>query len=284
MAYIQQTKVGATGGPQYYLQELPPEVKKWLRQRGACVVVLRTPYGIASTGFFAVGANHKMTDRDKVIPGKVGHDRIQSAGGESIGEVIRNWFGLPPGRFERITVNTDIHKDGHFIITPMEALLRDRKRPIIVESLMAPLAFNSDHESRLWRDQINGLREGNIADYEWVKAQITRVVLDNQDKSAANLHEVDLLRSSGALSKIGLQLGPYRTKGYDCAMSAFQFGSYPKYECPVEVKRRSSGFEYQMRKYPILPRVVVLCIEHDQKNLPEHVDVLELQSLCRHMN
>ncbi len=44
--HIQQTKAEsrATGGPQYYLHGWPSHVKAFLRARGACPVLLQTPY------------------------------------------------------------------------------------------------------------------------------------------------------------------------------------------------------------------------------------------------
>src|SRR5260221_8774597 len=90
--HLQQTKVAsrATGGPQYYFHDLPVFVKEFIRGHGACPVVLQTPYGIASSSFMAVGRDHKLGKKGKVVRGKVGHDRIQTASGsESIGEAIR---------------------------------------------------------------------------------------------------------------------------------------------------------------------------------------------------
>ena len=92
--HLQQTKASsrASGGPQYYFHDLPVFVKEFLRGRGACPVVLQTPYGIATSSFMAVGRDHKLGKNGKVLKGSVGHDRIQSASGkESIGEAIRFW-------------------------------------------------------------------------------------------------------------------------------------------------------------------------------------------------
>jgi hypothetical protein len=82
------------------------------------------------------------------------------------------------------------------------------------------------------------------------------------------VHEADLLRVSGALSRLGLNVGLYLTKGYDCPNSSFQFGALPRYACPVEVKKRSSRFNYQINRYTELPRAVVLCVRHDPVILP----------------
>jgi hypothetical protein len=112
--HVQQTKAGslATGGPQYYFHSIAPHVKEFLRKRGACPVVLQTPYGIARSSFTAVGRDHKISDSGKIIAGRVGHDRIQ--GEESIGEAIRYWYGLKGGRdFKRIDLEAAIHPDGH---------------------------------------------------------------------------------------------------------------------------------------------------------------------------
>lgn len=78
--HLQQTKAGslATGGPQYYFHSVAPHVKEFLRKRGACPVVLQTPYGIASSSFTAVGRDHKLDAKGKPVAGKVGHDRIHA--------------------------------------------------------------------------------------------------------------------------------------------------------------------------------------------------------------
>ena len=68
--HIQQTKLEsrATGGPQYYFHNVPEPVKEFLRKRGACRLVLQTPYGIASSSFMAVGRDHKLSAKGKVVP------------------------------------------------------------------------------------------------------------------------------------------------------------------------------------------------------------------------
>ena len=95
--HLQQTKAEsrASGGPQYYFHDVPKPVKEFLRNRGACPVVLQTPYGIASSPFMAVDRDHKLGKDGRPVPGKVGHDRIQQGSGEhSIGEAIRYWYGI----------------------------------------------------------------------------------------------------------------------------------------------------------------------------------------------
>jgi len=93
--HLQQTKVASrvSGGPQYYFHDVPEPTKEFLRKRGACPVVLQTPYGIAASKFLAVGRDHKVVG-GKAVKGNVGHDRIQQASGDqSIGEAIRYWCG-----------------------------------------------------------------------------------------------------------------------------------------------------------------------------------------------
>jgi hypothetical protein len=60
-------------------------------------------------------------------------------------------------------------------------------------------------------------------------------------------------------------------------------GAFPIYPCPVEIKKRSSGFDYQIMRYTELPRAVVLCLEHDLVNPPDHVDILELSALADYL-
>ena len=66
--------------------------------------------------------------------------------------------------------------------------------------------------------------------------------------------------------------------------SRFEFGGFPIYSCPVEVKKRSHGFTYQVTRYTKLPRAVVLCIKHDFVNPPEDIDFVELPVLGEYLS
>lgn len=79
--HLQQTKRGsrASGGPQYYFHSLTEVTSTYLRKKGAVPVALVTPYGATRSDFFAVGKDHKL-EGNKIVSGKVGHDRIQQAG------------------------------------------------------------------------------------------------------------------------------------------------------------------------------------------------------------
>jgi hypothetical protein len=286
--HLQQTKVDsrATGGPQYYFHDLPVFVKEFIRSHGASPVVLQTPYGIASSSFVAVGKDHKLGKKGKVIQGKVGHDRIQSASGkESIGEAIRFWYGLrTEPDFERVDLEAVIHPAGHFILIPTAVLMRGAKRPKTLEKVTAPLAFHRDYQSKFWKQQIAAKRKESSADVAWAADQIRRVVGEHGHVDTQNVHESDLLRTAGALSILGLDLSLYLCKGYDCPVSRFRFGDLPPYICPVEIKKRSTNFSYQITNYTKLPRAVVLCMKHDLVNPPDHIDVLELSTLSQYLN
>lgn len=282
--HLQQTKVGSrtSGGPQYYFHSVPAHVKEFLRKRGACPVVLQTPYGIASSSFTAVDRDHKLAAGGKVVKGSVGHDRIQ--GDESIGEAIRHWYGLKThADFEHIEVEAMIHPDGHFILIPISVSMRGSKRPKVLEKISYPLSFHHDYQSKLWKRQISAVSEKSDGDVSWAATQIKRVVTEHSETKAQNIHEADLLRVAGALSRLGLDLSLYLTKGYDCPQSRFAFYGLPSYPCPVEIKKRSSRFDYQIARYTKLPRAVVLCLNHDLVNPPDHVDVLELSALAEYL-
>ena len=96
--------------------------------------------------------------------------------------------------------------------------------------------------------------------------------------------EADLLRLAGALDRFGLRLGPYVLRGLDCPTSSFCFADYPEYSCAIEIKKRSSGFKYQIKNYPTLPRAVVLCLDYDTRHPHEHVDFVEVRSLARFLS
>lgn len=285
--HLQQTKAKsrATGGPQYYFHSIPGPIKEFLRNKGACPVVLQTPYGIAKTAFMAVDRDHKLDEDNKPVAGKVGHDRIQQAGGtQSIGEAIRHWYGLKKGDFESIDVEAVIHSAGHFILVPTSVTLRGKTRTITLEKIHFPLSFHKDHHSKLWKKQIAALGERAPDDLKWAARQLQRVVADHSDAAAQYIKEEDLLRTAGALSLLGLDLSAYVGKGYDCPKSEFRFGALPAYSCPVEVKKRSANFDYQVTRYAELPRAVVLCMNHDFVNPPEHVDILELTFLTKYLS
>ena len=80
-----------------------------------------------------------------------------------------------------------------------------------------------------------------------------------------------------------LDLSLYLCKGYDSPVSRFSFNGLPAYTCPVEIKKRSSSFSYQITRYTKLPRAVVMCMEHDLINPPDHIDVLELSTLAHYL-
>jgi hypothetical protein len=180
-------------------------------------------------------------------------------------------------------VDVTIHPDGHFIVIPTGVKMRGRKRPQSLEKVVFPLSFHRDHQSKLWRKQIEACRQASPSDVAWVAAQIRRVVEDHRQADAKHVHEADLLRAAGALSVLGLELSSYLTKGYDCPRSRFVFAGLPTYSCPVEIKKYSSGLDYQILRYADLPRAVVLCLEHDLVNPPDQVDVLELSTLADHL-
>jgi len=282
--HLQQTKVESrsSGGPQYYFHNIPEHVKVFLRKRKACPVVLQTPYGIAKSPFVAVDRDHKLGNDGQPMPGKVGHDRIQQgSSGQSIGEAIRYWYNIDEGAdFERIDVEAVIHPEGHFILVPTQVKMRGRPRSKVLEKIHNPLSLHRDYQSKLWRRQIEAKRKESPSDVGWAAEQIRKVVADHRREGAKNILESDLLRTAGALSLIGLELSAYLAKGYDCVDSTFAFDLLPKYCCPVEIKNRSRGFNYQITKYTKLPRAVVLCMEHNLVNPPDHIDIIELPALA----
>lgn len=161
--------------------------------------------------------------------------------------------------------------------------MRGATRARVFEKVSCPLTFHRDYQSKLWRKEIEGRRSQSAEDISWAASQISRVVAGHRQVDAQHIHEADLLRVAGALSLLGLDLDVYQTRGYDCPRSSFSFSGLPPYPCPVEIKKRSARFDYQILHYTNLPRAVVLCIEHDLVNPPDHVDVVELTALGEYL-
>jgi len=282
--YFLQTKKGSriTGGPQYYFHDLTEHVSHFLRAKKAAPVALVTPYGATPSKFKAVSKDFKLAAGGAVVSGRVGHDRIQqAAAGESIGEAIRRWYKLHSGDFERIDVEIEI-VDAKFYVTPVKYKYADQSRPGDIERPEFPLSFNDEKQSKLWRKQLKYVKEAHPEMWRWSLDEICRVAAAHgKGSEVTHLDEKDLLRASGPLKVLGVELGPYLKKGYDC-QSRFQFLDYEAYDVPIEIKKDSSDFKYQQKKYSPeqLSRVAILCVSHDLVNVPANVDVVELAALC----
>src|SRR5579863_1710863 len=282
--HLQQTKRDsiASGGPQYYFHDLSDPVLTYLRSRGAVRVALVTPYGGTKSDFFAVGKDHKLEGHDgEVVPGRVGHDRIQQGrASASIGEAIRHWYQLNTGNFERIDVDVQIVED-IFYVRPLRCKYASRPRTVDLPVIERPLTFTLDYQSPFWRKQIESV-DRDLA--LWSLQEICRIAKDHRPSTKLpHIQETDILRASGPLRHLGVALGGFVGKGYDC-YSRFEFDKLPPYDAPVELKRDSTGFTYQQRKYgkDELSRAVVLCATHGHKQVPINIDVIELEALCQY--
>jgi hypothetical protein len=283
--HLQQTKRQSreTGGPQYYFHNLTAPVKTFLRQKGFVRVALVTPYGATKTDYIALGKDHKFDQHGKIVDGKVGHDRIQQGiASESIGESVRRWYNLSKGDFERVDVEIDIIDDD-FYITPFKCKLVKSKREIPLKRIDRPLTFTSDYVSRFWKNHLQYLISQNRELIEWSFKEICRVVSAHKEK-VPHIQEQDLLRASGPLKHLGVALGPYVGRGYDC-LSEIKFLDYPVYKVPIEIKRYSKKYKYQMEKYgkDELSRAIILCAIHDLENTHKNVDVIELDFMCNYI-
>ncbi len=285
--HLQQTKRAsrATGGPQYYFHDLTEPVKLYLRQKGAVSVALVTPYGATKSDFFAVSQDRKLGKGQKPIPGQVGHDRIQQGhAGQSIGEAIRHWYNLPDGDFERIDVDIEI-LENIFYITPLYYKLAQGRKHNPIPRVPNPLTFTRNYQSPLWIKQLADVEQHNKGVVRWSLEEICRIVADHRPGSKIpHVQEPDLLRTAGSLAHLGVKLGAYVGKGYDCVATSLRFLQYPDYTIPVEIKKHSRDFEYQQKKYgkEELSRALVLCAFHDHEVMPKHIDVIELDALCEH--
>jgi len=283
--HLHQGKLGKTGGPQYWLQDIPSHISGHLQREKACPVILQTPYGPVETPFVAVDPDHKLVS-GRIRQANAQHYRIQKGDSkESIGEAIRRWFALRAGvPFEQIEIEISFDRQSRFILVPLEVKWRTQSRREILPPVSLPLSFNSQHQSDLWKKQIELIRKAKPDALGWAAIQFKRFVQQYGQPQMRFVSEVDLLRLAGAFDHLGVRVGPYLLKGYDCPGSSFQFLEFPEYPCPVEVKKRSSGFSYQVKNYSKLPRAVVLCLDHDIHHPREHVDVIEVRTLARHFS
>ena len=251
MVHLQQTKRDSrgSGGPQYYFDRLTQHIKGHLRSNKVVPVALVTPYGATPSSFMAVAGDTKLSPDGKAIPGRVGRDRIQqAAAGEAIGEAIRYWYKLKAGDFERIDLEVDA-LDDKFYLTPVGYKHAKGSKMQAIPRPEFPLSFNDKKQSELWRRQLRHVRETQPEMWRWSLEEICRVATAHaREAEFSHVREEDLLGASGPLKVLGVELGPYVGKGYDCK-GVFRFCDYEAYEVPIEIKKSSSGFEYQQRKY-----------------------------------
>jgi hypothetical protein len=286
--HLQQTKRGSlgSGGPQYYFHDLTDPIKTYLRKKGAVRVALVTPYGATKSDYFALSKEHKFDKGGKVVAGKVGHDRVQQGNATgSIGESIRKWYNLSNSDFERIDVDIEVIEDV-FYLTPLKYKFALLKKEHELDRIERPLTFTKDYASPFWIRQIKSVEAIKTDIVTWSLFEICRVSQDHKPATKVPyIQETDILRASGSLKHLGMALGAYVGKGYDC-VTEFNFLDYPTYSVPVEIKRHSKNFSYQLKKYgkEELSRAVVLCAIHDLKNVPKNVDIVELQALCDYYN
>lgn len=232
-----------------------------------------------------MSTDRKLDRHLRPIKGKVGHDRIQQGrAAESIGEAIRLWYKLPAGDFRTIGVDIEIIDDA-FYLRPVSIKYAARPKVREIARVDHPLTFTRRYVSDFWVQQLAYVNQRRPGIVHWALTEICRVMSDHVPKPLAHVQEADLLRASGPLNHLGVVLGGYVGKGYDC-FSEFGFLSFPKYPLPVEIKKRSEHFKYQEQKYgkELLSRAVILCAIHDHKNVPKNVDVIELNALCGHLD
>ena len=109
----------------------------------------------------ALSADAKLSPQGRVVPGRVGHDRIQQAtANESIGEAIRKWYKLPAGDFERIDVEIQI-MDAKLYVCPVSCKYAEQTRPRAIRRPEFPLSFNNRVQSVLWRQQLDGVKKAH---------------------------------------------------------------------------------------------------------------------------
>jgi hypothetical protein len=283
--HLQQSKVGKSGGPQYWLQNAPKHILEHIQRHKSCQVILQTPYGPVETAFNAVDPFHK-TVGGKIVKANAQHFRIQKGESkESIGEAIRRWFALDAHQdFEYIEIEITFDKKSRFILAPTEVRWRGKSANKILPSTKEPLSFHGHFQSELWKNQIDRARQANSDALGWSVGQFKHFVQHYDQPKVRLISEADLLRLAGAFDQLGLRIGPYLLRGFDCPASSFCFANYPEYSCPVEIKKRASGFKYQIKNYPSLPRVVVLCMDYDTRHPYEHVDFVEIRSLARFLS
>ncbi len=141
---------------------MPRWLHNHLDKEKACQVVLQTPYGITRTSFVALHPDWKHDHKNKLVRANAQHYRVQAdETGTSIGEAIRQWYGIPKGKdFERIDVEAAIHPDGHFILIPTAVTMRGSGRAQDSGKSDLPAFISSRLSKQILEESNCGLSQG----------------------------------------------------------------------------------------------------------------------------
>ncbi len=170
-----------------------------------------------------------------------------------------------------------------FIVKPLTVRTRASEKIFDCRHYYYPLAFNHHTKSKLWIEQLKIVERKHEHLFKWATEQLTSLVKNFQQHQGKGLRAVELLRASGALSVLGFQLGSPSGSMGSSEVSYAKFSRFPKYNCFVELRRRSSEFTKTWTEIPRFPRTVLFCYEHDREFPGETVDIIELRELANHM-
>src|SRR5262249_12466652 len=160
----------------------------------------------------------------------------------NVADQIAYWFGLKRADIERIDFDDSLDHDSLFVMLPSHVKFFNRKSRVTLYPDTNPLTLISNHQSALLTSHFRTVMQGLSKDWRnWLHGEVAMIV-EEHARGAANVHELDLLRSSGALNKLGIKLGMYRGGGIDCPDGKFKFSAFPEYPCPIEIEESSSGF------------------------------------------
>lgn len=197
----------------------------------------------------------------------------------SIAAQVAHWFSLKESDIERIEFEDSVDQ-GRFVMKPARVKFVHSKSSKNLLPDRHPLTVTGSHRSDLVLEQAKLLATDKRC-FAWMREQI-RLIVSQHDASPNSVDERDLLRSSGALSKMGIELGVYRARGIDCPDASFRFGRFPAYPCPIEIEESSSGFLADHHRRHRDQRVVLVCMRHDApQTWRGSVDILELRQLAR---
>jgi hypothetical protein len=172
-------------------------------------------------------AKDRILEKGKLRPGRVGHDRLQKQEARySVENEVKRWFcmqGAPDLyklEFREKTYHSRVTGRDALMLLPEKIEFSGRKTKRLHLDLQ-PLTFTRHHQSVLIRKHLQEMAETSRECVVWARDQIARVVDDHFRRKVPHVGEEDILRVSGALNVLGIQLDAYRRKGYDCFESEF---------------------------------------------------------------
>ena len=271
-------------GTTYRIRHLGPALSDFLELREKIPILVRTPYGIATTSSSVV---KKHLDRRK-LSSESGAIVYSPPDEPPLDAVISRWYGLrSPAGVERIGTTVEFVLEGELrmVLVPMAIKRAGKKTWKPLRSTdPEPLGLNPSCFCRLWRRRIQRLKETTPLVVALMRKHVQKLLKRHPVGCSRGWGSRDVEDLTKVLSLCGCSLGQRVGNSSAFAGSEFRFGRFPPYQCAVELRRRLRDFETCKYMNSSLPRAVVVTFRDQPHVLSRNFDHFAIETLLQLLN